>query len=172
MTKTTHIVAVLSLLFAVVCSATMVWVLYTITTSGALLQEHVTVISNHDAKEKAFSALSDLIKNTENERSLLKTFILTEEQTSTFLTDLEKIAQAQGVVLTTNSLDVTRQSGLFDILTIKFAIEGQDSNVQRMSTILETLPYHSQVVALTFSKTDGAITKGTIDLKVTLRKYE
>lgn len=172
MTRNTSIVALTSLVFVVVASLGLVWVLYTVTTAGDTLQEHITTIANNDAKEKAFADLSALVAQTASIREELKTFVLTEENTSVFLTDIESLGVAQGVKLTTNSLDVKRQSGMFDLLTIKFTIEGQETAVQKMINIFETLPYYSQVVALSLSKDGAQTTKSDLELTVTVLKHD
>jgi hypothetical protein len=147
-------------------------VLYTVTLEGEILEERVSTIANNNAKEKAYKDLQALVEKTATDREMLRTYLLTEKETSAFLTEIEQLGVRQGVVLITDSLEVKKQSGLFDMLTVRFTIEGKEELVTKMITVFETLPYHSQIVQMNFQKDDPLKTKSTIELKVTLLKED
>jgi hypothetical protein len=77
--------------------------------------------------------------------------------------------------MTTNSLEVVEQEGLFNTLVISFSVEGATERVDTMVHIFETLPYHAFVSDILFSydqKPVNPTTEGTIELTVSLLQYD
>ena len=172
MTRQTHIVVIASLIYMLVAGGVLSFAVYKVTTLGHQLSERTTAIADKNAKVKVYKKLSNLINETVHEREELRSFLLTEEQTSIFLTDVENIARSQGVTLSTNSLKVVQQEESFDQLIIQFELEGRTDNVKKMLMVLETLPYNSHISSLSFVRSSENATKGTIELTVTLQKNE
>jgi len=171
MTRQTKIVGIIGLVYVFLTAALLGWVIFEVITAGQALTERVTAIADKNAKVKVYSELSNLVKETKTQRETLASFMLTEEDTSTFLTDIESIGASKQVSLVTDSLQVTKQDGLFDLLSIQFSLEGRESSVAEMLTIFETLPYHSQVFSLTYERGEGDVVKSTLGLEVSLLKH-
>lgn len=171
MTGKTKIIGIISLAYVFIAVAVLSSVIFEVITAGQALTERVTAIADKNAKVKVYSELSNLVKATKDQRETLSGFVLTEENTSAFLTDIESIGMSQNVTLTTDSLQVTKQDGLFDLLSIQFTLEGSESSVAKMLMVFETLPYHSLVSSLTYERVANGGVKSTLGLEVTLLKH-
>jgi hypothetical protein len=167
LTQKTNTIALFALLFALCSGALYAWVFYEVMTSGQSLTERVATIADTRAKERAYKDLALQVANTASKREALNSFVLTEDKTGTFLTEIEALGTQIGVKLTTTSLKVEKKKDLPDTLQVQFSIEGNELSVKKMLTIFETLPYHSVVQSVTFTKEGGSI-RSSIDLKVTL----
>jgi len=167
----THFVKIFALVYLLATSALLFWVVYEITTTAATLKERVDTIAYTKAKEKVYKDLSVLVGETQVDRQKLTEFVLTEDQTGTFLTDIERIGQAQGVLLTTNSLNVVESVEGPDQLLVQFAVDGKEVAVKKMLTIFETLPYHSQISSINFESDEEGNAKSTLDVVITLVDY-
>lgn len=170
-TRKTHIVAIFALLYVLIATGVLAWVVYEVAQAGAVLQERVATIADQNAKSKVYQDLSNLVLRTKAEREALLGFVLTEDQTSSFLTDIESLGVSQGVTLTTDSLKVSEKEGSFNELLIQFSVEGTEENVKKMLSIFETLPYHSRVSSLTFSRDKTGKVHSTIVIDITLLKH-
>lgn len=170
--RKTNIVGIFSLAYILVAIAVLSWVAYEVVVSGQELRDRVTAIADTNAKVKVYKDLAMLIGATKAERDTLAGFVLTEEETSNFLTNIESIGARQGVELTTDALKVSPQEGSFDQLLIQFGVSGKEEAVKRMLTIFETLPYQSKVASLTFNRTESGRAQSTIELSITLLKHD
>jgi hypothetical protein len=169
--KQTQIVALIAFIYASIASGLLWWVSNQISVSGEALSTRVAAIAEQNARSRAYSELTRMVKNSEQKRTALAQHLLTEDQTSSFLTDIESLGMAQGVELTTDSLKVTRQESFTDLLTIDFSISGQEPAVMRMLELFENLPYHSQVTSLTFTRGSSGKVESSIELTVSLFKH-
>ena len=159
----------------------------TIYDAGELLTTRVNTIASNDVKEKMIKDLELSLVKTEEERTAVRSFVLTEDKTSLFLTDIEQVARAQSVVVTTNTLEVVKpikkvvsgtstspapvaEASFFDTLIISFSLEGDEKNVQKMLKTFETLPYHSSVTSFSLKREGGGKAKATLGLTVSLLK--
>ena len=172
LSKKSNTIALLSLLFALCSGVVCSWVFYEVITSGQLLTDHVTAIADTRAKERAYKDLAVQVAKTDVQRTTLNSFVLTEEGTGAFLTQIEQLGVSQGVTLTTNSLKVVAQKDLPTVLQVQFSVVGNEQLVKKVLSILETLPYHSVVSVLTLSKSAGGQAQALIDLSVTLFKHD
>ncbi len=189
--KHTYIIGAIACIYVFTAVACLAWVLHEVSVSGLLLKDRISVIETNSAKEKANKELTNLLESTKTEREGIDAYLLTEDTTSNFLTDLENIAKAQGVVLTTNSLEVVKpvkkviststatstadavdvqQNPLFQQLAISFAVEGNESGVKKMLQIIENIPYQSQVTAFSLNRQSVGSAKGIISVTITLLK--
>lgn len=166
----TRIIAIIALIYLAAACGIYFTVAREVALAGKSLEERVDAIVATNSKEKVYRDLSELVEKTKTERETLAGFVLEEEETGNFLTNIERLGVEQGVVLVTNSLKVEKQKDAPDLLSVQFALEGQEQHVRKMLTIFETLPYHSNVAALTFMREPDGTTKSTIDLTVTLLK--
>lgn len=165
----------------------VVYIYLTIYKAGNLLTTSIVAIEQNVSKEKMVTDLEAALAKTQDERNAIGEFVLTEGKTSTFLTDIEKVAATQDVTLTTNSLEVVKpvkkvasgtttpttqstEPSLFDTLSISFLIEGQEDDVKKMLHVFETLPYHSKVNTFSLKREAEGYAKGTLSLSVSLLK--
>jgi hypothetical protein len=171
LSKKTNSIALVSLLFALSSGLLFTWVLYEVTTAGRSLTERVTTIADTRAKERSYKELELQVLQTKEQRATLDSFVLTEDSTGAFLTEIERLGASQGVTLTTNALKVVSQKDAPDTLQVQFSIEGGEQEVKKMLTILETLPYHSIVSSLAITKEEGQV-RSVADLSITLFKHD
>ncbi|GEM_PF-822232 len=174
--KKTKVIGLISIvLFSVTCAG-VVFAWDYIHTEGEKLEAEITAVANFLAREETYEDVTSLVTDTSDERQELLAYVLTEEKTIDFLAEVEQIAIDQGIALTTDTLQVTPGTGLFDTLTVSFSVEGPEVYVIRMLQILETLPYYSSVVRVvlnTESELNGVpIVAGTITLEVNLLQYD
>ncbi len=179
--------AVGALIFMICSFLAALYMYLTIYKAGTELTTRIVAIEQNVSKEKMVTNLEAAMAKTQDERNEISAFVLTEDETSVFLTDIEKVAATQNVTLTTNSLEVVKPikkvaSGtttpqtqeitpsLFDTLSISFLIEGQEDAVKKMLYVFETLPYHSTVNMFTLKREAGGYAKGTLNLSVSLLK--
>jgi hypothetical protein len=167
----TKLIGIISLIYLLVAAGVLAWVLYEIYTSGKELDERVALIADKHATSRAYTELSNLLLSTKSDREELTTYLLTEEHTSDFLTDIESFGPRLGVALTTLSLTVEEKEGMFDDLLIEFSFEGTEFAVKNMLEVFETLPYHSQVTTLTMTESIDGNTEVTLGLRVSLLKH-
>ena len=172
MTRKTLIIAILATTYLLVAVAGVAWMLYEVSGSGSALKERVAAIADKNAKVKAYTELSQLMEDTQGERTELQQYVLTESQTSRFLTDVEALGKKLGVDLATLSLEVDEKKDAFSSLLISFSVEGNEEQVKRMLKVLESLPYHSTVQSLSFSREQNGSVKSTIALSLTLLNYD
>ena len=189
--KHTYIVGIIACIYVFSAALCLLWVLHEVSASGLLLKDRIFVIETNSVKQQANKELTSLLESTKAEREGIDTYLLTEDTTSNFLTDLENIAKAQGVVLTTNSLEVVKpikkvvststatstagavdvhQNQMFQQLAISFAVEGSESGVKKMLQIIENIPYHSQVTTFLLNRQSVGSAKGIINVTITLLK--
>lgn len=166
-----HMFLGIAALYVVVAIASVWWVSHSITKAGLTLQEYVQVIADELAQEQTYNELQKLVGDTEVERNQLADHVLTKSETISFLADIEELGKRRGVELVTNSLEEKQGAGDFDYLQINFSVAGDQQLVEEMITVLETLPYHSnlQSLQLTNSNNDGTAQLG-VTLLVSLQR--
>jgi len=165
----TRLIGIFSLVYLFVAASAVGWVVYEVGANGQELKDRVAAIADKNAKVKTYTEFSKLINETQEERAVLASYVLTEDNTSSFLTEIESLAANVGVTLFTRSLEVDDKKGSsYDDLVIVFDVEGPEVLVKNLLSIFETLPYHSQVSSLTFTVGENGVIKGTIEVKVTL----
>jgi hypothetical protein len=168
----THFIGIFAFLYLLAAGVAFGLVLYEVYASGKELEDRVSLIGEQNAKVKLYNELSRTIDESKVERLELSTYVLTEDKTSAFLTELEQMATSFGVALKTLSLTVVNQEGAFDKLSIEFNLEGSESAVKKMLSLFETLPYHSRIESLRFAQGRNGNTEGTVKLSVTLHNYD
>lgn len=172
MNKKTQIIAVVALIYVLIAAGILSLVLYRISSSGQALTQRVDTIADRNARTRVYKDLSSVVNNSAQERQELSSYILTEDQTSSFLTNIESIGSAQGVHITTNSLHVVQQDKAFvNQLVVQFSVNGKEAAVKKMLTIFETLPYHSEVSSFSFTRTDTGMVNSTVELTISLLKH-
>lgn len=175
MTAKTRNILIFSIVYLIISIAAFVLVMSQVNTVGSELESRVQVVANSYAKEIKYNELNELVENTATEREALKQYMLSEEDTILFLAEVEAVGKEQGTELVTDSLSVTQNSDGKDQLTMKLSIDGPEELVMKMLSILETLPYHSEVKDLSLSRgvqregeDEAEIDANNVSLKVTI----
>lgn len=174
-TRKTKVFGISSLLLFIVAATGLFLMWQYIVEKGNELSHQTTEVAQFQAREQAYRELEDLVDQTQGARQELQSYILTEEKTIDFLALIEAIALEQGVELTTNSLKVVEEKGLFDTLVVSYSINGMDERVSAILRLFETLPYHVFVsnVSLQYSSIENIdMTRGNIELTASLLQYD
>lgn len=127
---------------------------------GERLQAAVGALATHTAEEQSYKELSQLVDTSSSTRTELRSRLLTESRTITFLTMIEHDAAVEGVQLTTNTLQAKKTKQAFDTLEISFSLSGTTSAIRQVIRLFETLPYDGYVsnVQLVEHATHGTAT--------------
>lgn len=147
--------------------------LYYVSGQGVVLRERAQAVADHAIQQQTYEALASLLESTKTERDELNQYILTEDETIDFLAEIEGMAAAEGVLITTDALTVIEVKDTdFNTLKINLSLAGQPSAMLTVLQILETLPYMSYVNKLSLDTTPIAETGITakVELMVTLAK--
>lgn len=167
-----------ALLFAVAAAGGVWWLWVTVDSFGEELRNQMQTIANEAAFENQYAQLLTMVEESEAERTTLSTFILKDEDdTIALLSQLDDIAARQGVTLETQKLDVEETGEQFNQLILSYRLKGTEAAVMNMVRLFETLPYHSEIVALnidrkrTESESITDVTAG-ITLNISIEKYD
>ena len=170
----THVVFITSLGFALAAIAALVVLLLIIQTRGETLESYVTAIGDQLAQEKKYTELQSLVDDTSAERNELGQYILTEDETISFLTTIEDVGRRQGVTFTTNSLNAEGSpDDSFQKLVAQFTITGGTSQINQIIQILETMPYHSELTNLDWRlNQDGDVGTLIVAVAVSMKNHD
>jgi len=134
---------------------------------GERLEDRVATVSIYLEREQKYDDLLDLVNATTAEREELSSYLLRRDKAPDFVTRGEQIAAEQGVEYTTDSLKEIENENDYDELVAVFSMKGQEENVRHMLQVLETTPYHSQVMSLKMDRSDTTQT-GEVEAQVQL----
>ncbi len=131
-------------------------------------------VRNRNAEVRAMQQLSTSIEQTlrlsESDRQELSSFFISERDTIHLITQVEALAKTMQVSVETTQLAVVpKKDKTPSRLEIGFIIEGNYSNVAKMLSAIETLPYHKQIPQIAVTKSSEETWVGTIVLHVTLQ---
>lgn len=175
LTARTRNITIFSILYLIVSAAVLGYVVFQTVHLGVALQEQSVIIAKNNTLKKEHTELLHILKQTASEREQLESFLLTEDTTVHFLTEVEQLALTQRVKLTTDSLVVSEKkddSG-FKTLSVRFSLEGDKTQVRKMLKTLENLPYHGQITELSLIGKGATIDtasrfSGKVDLELSL----
>ncbi len=165
----TYLTALLATFFCIGSCVALGFFWHITEKTGIDLHSRIETIANNNAREQVYLDLQKAVDASEGQRKEMMQLILTEGQTSTFLTDLESLGTTQGVLLVTDSLEVKKQTGLFDLLLVRFSISGTKENVTRMITLFESLPYVNNIMKLTIEHLNEG-TRASVEMKLIVLK--
>lgn len=142
-------IAAISLLFFV-CSVSVAFlVLNMIKQDGAQLEEQMELVQTNRLIESKYSELQTILDQSEDERNRLGEYLLTEDKTVRFLSEIESVAKKMGLQLTTDSLTVSPfPNQTFQKIDLRLRAVGPKDDLLLFISALETLPYYSRVEAL------------------------
>ena len=134
---------------------------------SALLNEQVTALAQDQAQQTQLARLQKLTTETAADRDELNGYYLASQSDSIdFLNFIEALADQNGVELVTNSATENERRGGSE-LTVRYGISGTEAELDRFVRLLETMPYVSELTALTLTKQTGV----TWDADVTVSVY-
>jgi len=169
---------IIAFLFLCATAAGLAWLWFTVESSGAELKTRLQTVANQQEFENQLTQLTGEVKGSAIEREQLKSFILSDEKdTIALLSELDRIAQNQGVQLATQELQVKEKKGRFNTLSMRLKISGTEANVLRLIRMLEVLPYHGEMSSLSFDRrhddtTGVSVAEAIITLELTISQYD
>ncbi len=136
---------------------------------GKTLREQAQAVADHAVQQKTYEALAALVASTKTDREEMQHYVLTEDETITFLADTEAMATAQGVTISTDALTVVNGKD-FNTLKVNFTLEGDARSVHAVIQVLETLPYMSYINRLSLEGGAAGAAEAAVELMVMLAK--
>lgn len=166
--SSTKIVFIVSSVLALVAGSSLTALVYIIDKDANALAEQSAALALREAEEKERLDTARLLEDTLEERTELKTHVLTESSIITFITDLETIAAQQALEFTTQTITpAVTPDPLFDQLTIEFSFTGKQEQVVFLLELLESLPYHSTIQTVSVREINPEQSSANVSLVVT-----
>lgn len=151
----------------------LIGLVYLIESDAETLRAQARELAFKKAQAEEQFETSRLLEQTADERNSLREYILTEGTVIDFISTLESIAAEQGLSFSTQAItpEVTKDA-LFDNLTMGFAFSGPKENVSYLVKVLESVPFRSQIDAVTLREEDDGVWTATVKLFVIILEYE
>ena len=167
-TKQTLIIAVVTL---VVTAGLCLFLFNEIRTQTLVIEEKVAVMSENNAKEAAFNHLNKLVKDTKEERErIADVFLHDESESIRFLNEIETLAPTFGLTFKTDALEKNKdEKSKEEYIKMAFSYSGAKEAVLKFTELIETIPYHSQVDALSLRETSAGNFEGKISIRITIQ---
>jgi len=162
-------------IYSLVFAGLLVNGVYLISAEGAKLETTKTQISEHAAKEIAYTRMVDLLESTKEDRATLQQFFITENDTISFLATIEDAAKKNSIELKTNELAVIPGTTKDSITTppalaISFSFAGSEVSVKKFLRLLESIPYHTEIPKVTLAGSgSGEEWTGSAQLRLTIK---
>lgn len=159
MSKNTKNTFVISLISAILSLGFCLYFIFEIKSQGSRLAEQVAIIAEYNSKELSYLNIKKIMTETENEREQISSkFFKNDNDSISFLSDIEILAPKMGLVLKTESLDaVTDATKKLNFVKITFLYSGQKNAVMDFSKMMENIPYNSSVESLSLKEiSDGS----------------
>lgn len=170
-TKNIFLIAISFFVFSVLL---LIGVLYQMNRVASQYKEKLLVIEKNLEQEQVYNSLEFTIQSSRVERAQLEEYILTKDDTISFLTEIEQMSRNLGIVLRTKSLEEGKVEGsVYDDLRMAFDVEGTMSQLENFVQLLELLPYHGQVQRVNFNKVEGEeLFSGDIIITISLIPHD
>ena len=160
-TKKIIVVAASLALGSVVTLLALLWLVNRLAVSH---QENLSQLANVEALRELSLQTQRLLQNTEEERSILQSLVLEEDDIVDFLAEIETEARKLGVDLRTEQLDKTSgDQKTFADLNIVFEFKGSSTGVLRLLNMIELMPYAHRLSNFQYD-TRGGVWEGTMGL--------
>ena len=148
-----------------------------ITQNGNALERDLQQFNDQEARQQEYRALERELVETKDERARLATLVLDgDEDTVTFLSEIDRVADELGLALVTEELVVQpNKDAPFNTLESTFRFEGSETAVFTMLRLLESWPYHGyvrdvEVNRLADSLPSQAEANALVTVAITLKK--
>ncbi len=172
MTPRTRNNFIAALVFALIASGGLGYVLFTVTQNDHRLTDQITSLVAQNEQADALFRLQRLAQESVDKRAELESyFLLRESDSIAFLTEVETLAPQIGLTLETESL---QQISVDETKWIQFtfAINGERDNVERFVELLEIVPYVSRVQQVQLMENTDGSWSGTVVIQVQLLSYD
>lgn len=166
-TKNIFIASILVTLFSAgVCS----FLVYEIEVKGMLLEEKLKILAENNNKEKSYIDIQRTIRDTEVDRNKISDkFFSSEDDSITFLNEIEALAPKLGLVLETQALEpIFDENKKLQSIKISFNYSGKKASVMDFSKILENLQYYSYLENLNLKKVAQDDWNGKVTLVISI----
>lgn len=168
--KSTKIIAAISLVIFLLSFSASAVAFVVVLKQKALFIESLKKQAETEARSESQKGLEEALQKTKSERALLSSQILEDTNVIELLSLIETLGKEQGVMLTTNSLNVEKIDKRFETLVVNLDVIGTYTQVMYMLSLLEHIPYQSTVASVQLEREDegeDARWKGNFVLKVT-----
>lgn len=154
--------------------ATLAGSLYLIERAEGKLIETVATQKRMADEELQYTALQKLALETQEERTELEQYILTESEVINFLSLIERVGSDRGVAATTKAIAVSEIAGAtqYELITINLELEGSLPRIQEVIDLYEHLPYQSSVERVTVDRSGGEEGRWRSSLELTVTKLK
>ncbi len=172
--KTTRYLTLSLLFFAVSLSAAL-FSFYYVDKEGKELESKMEIVSKHRQLEERYRSLEVMVDESRAEYDELGSYLLTENNTINFLSEVETLAGSMGLTLITDALKADPlPNPKYQGITLQLRITGQYEPVLDFLKILETLPYYSRIDALSLEREGrtGETWTAAVTLLVGLHAYD
>ena len=171
-----------SLLLSIGFLAVMViaWVVLSgqISSLDSELNDRLTTIANQNTFASSERQIAAELAASAAIREQTARYVLGNEiETIALLSELDSVAAKLGLVFSTSRLEPVvseEEESRFGKLRMDFVFSGREESVRAMIDLLEELPYHSEVWALSLSRSQATAdsTEAAIELIVSTRTYD
>lgn len=163
--------ALLSFLILVATAATAGFVIYKQEQAGEEVRSKLVDLKIwSDLSHAEDSLVSETINELGSRSRLRALVLLSESDTIEFLGNVESIAEARGVSVTTIELKEEKITDPhFNELLATFSLRGDEEEVERVLKLMELLPYRSTINSLMLNRAAG-VTSATVVLRVSTIK--
>ena len=144
---------------------------------GNALERDLQQFNDQEARQQEYLALERELAETETARAELASLVLDgDEDTVTFLSEIDRAAEELGLVLVTEQLEAqVNKDAPFDTLVSTFRFEGRETAVFTMLRLLESWPYHGYVRTVEVNRPSDRLplqaeTSAVVTVAVTIKK--
>ena len=125
------------------------------------------------AHQESLQKLMETLEETEGERAALLTRFIKEEDVIDVLSLVESLGNEQGVIFTTNSLNVVPINDALESLVISMKVEGNYVRVHKVLSLLEHLPYQAIITKAQIQESTDDEWVGVFEIQITkFKKHE
>jgi UDP-glucose 6-dehydrogenase len=140
---------------------------------GMVLQDQLIAIEVENKRESDFYNLQKKSEESTTERRAIETYFLSQSSASIdFLNQIEQLAPRAGVDLVTESLkEASDKKTKQKWVEAEFSFSGSRKNVDQFIEVLETVPFRSQVTAVSLSS-QANVWDAKVSMRVDILNYE
>lgn len=144
---TTHTkrIGIVTLVFFLASVTALFVLIVVIEQTSVRIHEKEIEQSRNDRFASELSALQRLVRETEEERAEVASYILPSEDVIDFIELIEALGVEQGTELNIQSLSASPLGGEFEKLDLVISVSGSYESVTYILKLLETLPYQSSI---------------------------
>lgn len=144
-----------------------------IVNQSALLNEQASAVQKDQEQQEQLNRLKRLALETASTRSDIESYYLQSlTDRIDFLNYIERLAATEGVVLETVTAPVIKRDNK-QLLAVQYELIGSRQQLEKFVSLLENVPFVSEVVALNLSKRTPVSWQAVVTMEIiVLEKYE